>query len=173
MLTKDELDYLSKIPKNQNVFIQPFDPKAKEVGDIVVSKVKKALPGLEVLFMGATALGIAGQNDIDIYILARPKDFSKYLPTLEKLFGKPKNIHKTFIEWSFTENSHQVEFYLTDLNAPSMQRQIKVFNTLRTNPRLLLEYEDLKLSFDRKSLRAYQRVKYEFYNKILTKKKLR
>lgn len=166
MLTKDELDYLSKIPKNKKVSVKPFDPQAKKVGDSIVSKIKKALPSLEVLFMGATALGTAGQNDIDLYVLVDSKDFDEYLPTIKNLFGKPRSIHKKFVEWSFMKDGYQIEFYMADPNSPSMRKQIRVFNVLKTSPRLLKEYEKLKLSFDGKYFRDYQRAKYEFYNKV-------
>jgi len=168
MLTKGELDYLSKIPEGKKVFIKPFDPKAKKVGNLIVSKIKKELPDLEVLFMGAAALEIAGQNDIDIYALADPKDFNKYLPTFENLFGKlakqGKYVKKTFIEWKFKKNGYEVEVYLTE----PPERQIRVFEILKSNKKLLKEYEDLKVSFDRKSYKDYQKAKYEFYNRILS-----
>ena len=141
----------------------PFDSKAKEVGDSIIRKIKSNLTNIEILFMGATALEIAGQNDIDIYLLSKPKDFDKHLPALEKLFGKPKHAHKTFIEWSFTENNYPVELYLTE----PPERQIRVFEILKSNPRLLKEYEELKLEFNNQSFRDYQRAKYEFYNRIL------
>ncbi|MEM4270935.1 MAG: GrpB family protein [Candidatus Pacearchaeota archaeon] len=163
MLTKDELAYLSKIPKNKKVSVRTFDPQAKKVGNSIVSKIKKALSNLEVLFMGATALEIAGQNDIDIYVLSKSKDFNKYLPILEKLFGKPKHIHKAFIEWRFKENSYLVELYLTE----PPKRQIKVFEVLKSNKILLKKYENLKLRFEGKSFHDYQRAKYEFYHRIL------
>lgn len=162
MLTKNEQDYLSKIPKNKKASINPFDPKAKETGNLILSKIKNSLPNLKVLFMGATALEIAGQNDIDIYALANPKDFGKYLPSLNKLFGKPKNTHKAFIEWKFTEKDCQVELYLTK----PPKRQIKVFEILKSDKELLKEYENLKLGFNGKSFRNYQKAKYEFYNEI-------
>jgi len=162
MLTKDEKDYLAKIPASKKVSIKPFDPQAKRAGDSIVSKIKKTLPDLEVLFMGATALEIAGQNDIDIYVLAKQKDFDKYLPTLKKLFGKPEHVHKTFIEWEFKENGYPVELYLTE----PPERQIKIYEILKSNRKLLKEYEDLKLSFNDKSLRDYQRAKYEFYHEV-------
>jgi GrpB-like predicted nucleotidyltransferase (UPF0157 family) len=163
MLTKDELDYLSKIPRNKKVSVKPFDPQARRVGDLIVSKIKKALSDLEVLFMGATALEIAGQNDIDIYMLSEPSKFGEHLPTLEKLFGKPKSTYDTFIEWSFTENGYPIELYLTE----PPERQIRVYEILKSNKELLKEYEDLKLKFSDKSFRDYQRAKYEFYSKIL------
>ncbi len=163
MLTKDEKNYLAEIPTSQKVTIKVFDPKARNTGESIVSKIKASLPGIKVLFMGATALGIAGQNDIDIYVLADPKEFSKYLPSLKKLLGKPKHIHKTFIEWNFEENGYSVELYLTE----PPERQIKVFQILKSDKKLLKKYENLKLKFDGKSFRDYQKAKYEFYDKIL------
>lgn len=163
MLTKDEKDFLAKIPVSKKVEIKQFNSQAKKVGELVVSKIKKKLPNLKVLFMGAIALGIAGQNDIDIYVLSAPGDFDKYLPALKKFFGKPKKTYKTFIEWEFVEGGYQVELYLTELP----ERQIKVFEILKSDKKLLKEYEKLKLFFDGKSFRDYQKAKYEFYNKIL------
>lgn len=166
MLTKDEESYLARIPKSKKAIVKPFDLKAKQTGDLIVLRIKKEIPQLEVLFMGATALGIAGQNDIDIYVLSDSKDFDKYLPTLKKLFGEPKHIHKTFIEWKLGENGFDIELYLTE----PPERQIKVFEILKANSKLLKEYEDLKLKFNGKSFRDYQRSKYEFYGKLLNNK---
>lgn len=164
ILTKNEEDFLSKIPEDKKVKINPFDPKAKEVGDSIVSIIKELLPSVEILFMGATALEIAGQNDIDIYVLSESKDFDKYLPTLKKFFGKPKNNHKTFIEWNFEKDGYPVELYLTE----PPERHIKIFELLKVNKELLEEYEHLKLKFNGKSFKDYQKAKYEFYNKIMS-----
>jgi inorganic pyrophosphatase len=162
MLTKDERNYLKKIPASKKVYIKPFNPKAKAVGKSIIAKIKKVLPKSKILFMGATALGIAGQNDIDIYVLSSREKFREYLPALEKLFGNPKNTHETFIEWGFIENEFPVELYLTELP----ERQIKVYETLKSNKKLLKEYEKLKSSFDGKSYKDYQKAKCEFYNRI-------
>lgn len=163
MLTQDEENYLAKIDPTKKVIILAFDPKAKETGNLIVERIRDKLPTALVLFMGATALGIAGQNDIDIYVLSESSKFGEHLPILEELFGKPKNTHETFVEWSFTENEHPVELYLTD----PPERQIKVYEILKSNKEQLKEYEDLKLKFNGKSFRDYQRAKYEFYNRIL------
>lgn len=131
MLTKDEKNYLAKIPADKEVFIKPFDQKTKKAGDLIVLKIKKEFPNLTILFIGATALGVIGQNDIDIYALPVPKGFGKYLPTLERMFGKPAHIHETIIEWHISKNECPIELYLTDPDSLSMQRQIKVFNVLK------------------------------------------
>jgi len=169
MLTKDEKDYLSKVDPSRKVSIHPFDPKGKALGESIVKQIKNHSPDLEVLFMGSVALGIVGQKDIDIYALADLEDFGKYLPTFEKLFGKldkqGKYVKKTFVEWKFQKDGYEVEVYLTE----SPERQIKVFEILKSNKKLLKEYENLKLSFNGKRYKDYQKAKYEFYNRILEK----
>ncbi len=167
MLTKEEKDYLSKINPNKKVSIYPFDPKGKALGETIVKQIKNHFPNLEVLFMGSVALGISGQKDIDIYALAYPKDFGKYLPIFEKLFGKVdkqwKYVKKTFVEWKFKKDGYEIEIYLTE----PPERQIRVYEILKSNKELLKEYQKLKLEFNGKSFRDYQKAKYEFYNKIL------
>ena len=169
MLTKEEKDYLLKIDPSRKVLIHPFDPKGRALGKSIVKQIKDYFPSLEVLFMWSVALGISGQKDIDIYALADPKDFSKYLPTFEKLFGKVdkkgKYVEKTFVEWKFKKSGYEIEVYLTE----PPERQIQVFEILKTNRKLLKEYEELKSSFDGKSYKDYQKAKYEFYNMILGK----
>ena len=167
MLTKEEKDYLSKIDPNRKVSIHPFNSKGKALGEAIVKQIKNHFPKLKVLFMGSVALGISGQKDIDIYALAEPKDFGKYLPIFEKLFGKVdkkgKYVKKSFVEWKFNKDGYEIEIYLTE----PPERQIKVYEILKSNKKLLKEYEGLKLSFDGKSYKDYQKAKYEFYNKIL------
>ncbi len=165
MITREEENFLKTIPTFQKVFVRPFDSKTKEVAEKIISKVKDIFSEIRILHMGASALGISGQNDIDIYILCSESDFDKYIPGLEKVFGKRDK--KSVIQWGFKKNRFDVELYLTDPNTPSMQRQIKVFKILKSNKELLKEYEKIKESMNGKSFREYQRKKYEFYNRIL------
>jgi len=168
MLTKEEKDYLSKIDPSKKVSVHPFNPKGKILGKSIVKQINNHFPNLEVLFMGSVALGISGQKDIDIYALANSEEFGKYLPTFEKMFGildkQGKYVKKTFVEWKFQKDGYEIEVYLTE----PPERQIKVYEILKSNRKLLKEYEELKLSFDGKSYKDYQEAKYEFYNRILT-----
>ncbi|OGD06817.1 hypothetical protein A3H89_04700 [Candidatus Amesbacteria bacterium RIFCSPLOWO2_02_FULL_48_11] len=65
-----------------------------------------------------------------------------------------------------------MELYLTDLGNEiyntSMKEQNDIFNILKTNPDILKEYEDLKISLNGQSFREYQRQKYKFYNRVLS-----
>lgn len=167
MLLEDEKKYIKTIPQEKVAKIFPFTPKAVELADKIIRKIKKACPSLKVFHMGASALGISGQKDLDIYAPSTPGKFLKYLPKLIELFGQPQNQKKDSISWRFRQEGYEVEFYLTNPDSPTMKRQITVFNILRKNKDLLGEYERLKESMDGKSFREYQRKKYEFYHRIL------
>lgn len=166
MLTLDEEKYLSKIPADKKVKFLPYDPETLEIANKLIFKIKSVLTDADVRFMGASALGISGQSDIDIYILASPDKHSRYLPKLKKMFGEPLE-GISLIEWSFVARKHEISIYLDDPDKPSTQNQIKTFNLLKNDKKLLSEYEKIKDTASKLSLRKYQRVKYEFYHKIL------
>lgn len=162
---------MKKIPADKIVRIDPFNRKVTKTAEAVIRSIKEVYPDLEVKHMGASALGISGQNDLDIYAFSKPSDFGNYLLGLIKLFGEPLHKHETFIEWKFNKDGFDIELYLTALDSPTMKRQIAVFEILKSNKKLLKEYEKLKFSMDGKSFKEYQRKKYEFYNRILTDRK--
>ncbi len=147
----------------KKALVVPFDPLAKNAGISIIRDIKHHFPRIEVLFMGSASLEIAGQNDIDIYALSKPKDFEKYLPTFKKLFGVPKRIRKTFIEWNFDKNGYSVELFLT---VPP-RKQIKIFQILKSNEGLRKEYEKLKIEYNGKDLGSYTKAKHNFQLKIL------
>ena len=169
ILSNDEENYITKIPNDKIINIYPFDNQIIEIVDKVITLINKAFPDLETIHMGASALEISGQNDIDIYAFSDPKDFSKYLSGLIKIFGKPLHVHETFIEWGFTKNGFDIEFYLTSKDSETIKKQIEVFKILRNDKNLLKGYEELKEGMNGKSFKEYQRKKYEFYHKILNK----
>ncbi len=166
MLTPNQEKYLQKIPESEKVLIKPFDSRATDVAADLLGEIKRIVPDFKVLFMGAAALGIAGQNDLDLYILCTEKDFAKYLPKLEQHFG-PKIQGISIIKWEFTRDGFPVELYLTDPETPSMKEQIQLFELLKSSPNLRKEYEQIKLDSDGISFREYMRRKYDFFNRIL------
>jgi len=166
MLTPNQEKYLLTIPEDKVTKIFPFNPKSWQIAEKVIEHIHQVFPNLEVLFIGAAALGVSGQNDLDINILCPIEDFDKYCPGLTKIFGKPA-VKGTSIKWSFTRGEYEIELYLTDPENPSFQEQVKVFNLLSDNPELLKEYEELKKACDGIAFREYQKRKYEFYNRIL------
>ncbi|KKQ18833.1 MAG: hypothetical protein US31_C0001G0020 [Berkelbacteria bacterium GW2011_GWA1_36_9] len=166
MLTEDEEKYLAQIPADKKVILEPYDPKTPNITEKYVKKINNAEPNLEVIHIGASALGISGQGDIDLFILCPRNSFSKYRLSLIKELGKPiSGISLT--QWHFEEDSHDIEIYLADPIEESTARQIRVHKILSSNPNLLKKYELLKESVANDSYREYQCQKYEFYNQIL------
>lgn len=167
MLTPNQQKYLLTIPEDKRAKINSFDPKVKETAEFLVQQIKSKLPDLEIFYGGASALGIAGQNDIDLNLLSVPEEYEKYLPSLIELFGQPAKSRPTLIKWKFEKNGFDVELYLTDRSSLALQEQIKTFKLLRDNPTYLKDYEQIKLSSDGLAFREYIRRKYEFFNRIL------
>lgn len=171
MLTWDEKDYLRKIPDKKKVSIKPYNKRVSNVASLIIKKVNEVLPHLEIKHIGASALEISGQNDIDIYILSKPNEFDKYTPILEKLFGKPQNRKYDSISWKLDKEGFDIELYLTNPASKPMKRQLAIYKTLKQDKRLLNEYEKLKKELNGKSFREYQKKKYEFYHRILDAKR--
>lgn len=167
MLTWDEEDYLSKIPKDKMVLIKPYNKRIKEIAGEINRKISSAVPGLEIRHMGASALEISGQGDIDIYIFCHPKDFDKYIPSFVSVFGEPKSKKYDSIAWKLSKERYEVEIYLTDPSSKPMQRQIAIFEVLKNDKKLLDKYKKIKEELNGKSFIEYQKRKYEFYHQIL------
>ncbi|HCI05665.1 MAG: hypothetical protein UX26_C0008G0008 [Parcubacteria group bacterium GW2011_GWC1_45_9] len=167
MLTPNQEKYLQAIPEDKVIHIQPFNPKVRESAKEIISQIKGKLPDLGVFFGGASALGIAGQNDIDLNILSVPEEYDKHLPILKELFGEPTKTSFSLVEWEFKRNGFDVELYLTDRNSSALQEQIKTFEILRDNPGYRKKYEQIKLSSDSLSFREYMRRKYEFFSRLI------
>lgn len=59
---------------------------------------------------------------------------------------------------------------IADSESPSMKDQVRMFEILKNNSKLLKEYEQIKFASDGLSFREYMRRKYEFFNKVLGSK---
>lgn len=170
MLTPNEIHFLDNLSPEiakKKITISPYSDKIRETADGVISPISMLFPELTIKFMGASGLGISGQNDIDIYALVSASEFPTYVPQIEKLLGKHTGESPGSIAWKFTRDGYDVEFYLTDPASPSMQRQLAVFEILKYNPTLLQEYKELKESLNGSTFREYQERKYAFYHCIL------
>jgi len=168
VITQREEAYLQTIPTNKKVAISPYNPRLSLLAQQIINEVQQRFPDATIRHLGAAALEIAGQNELDLYFLASQSDFGLYLRGIEKIFGKPRNMSETSVAWEFERDETVVEFYLTDPHSETMQRQIKVFELLQNNTSLRNTYEHIKKQYNGKLLKDYQRAKYEFYNAILS-----
>jgi len=166
MLTKEEKDYLEKIPADKKVVIYPYDSKTIKIADEFIQKIKSIDSKLKVVHLGASSLKISGQGDIDLSVLCPKNQFSIIKEKLSKVFGQ--NIEgNSIIEWNFEKDGHEISIYLADPTNSSTSRQLKIQEILKNNHNLLKEYQQLKEKSAPLGYREYQRKKYEFYNKIL------
>lgn len=92
MLTPDEEKYLKSLPADEAgriVHVDPYNTGIAGIADSIIKKLAAQLPaGTDIQFMGASALKISGQNDIDIYVLVPESEHSVYLSKLESILGK-------------------------------------------------------------------------------------
>lgn len=167
MLTEGQKNYLAKVPNDQKVEVKPFNPRGLEVASLIIAEINMIEPDLEVICIGSLPLKIAGQEDIDINAYCPKKDQEQHLDNFRKLYGEPYRTGRASVCWSFTRDGFSVDVWLTDPNAETTKRQLKVFNLLKENQVLLKEYEQIKLSSGHLPYKEYQTKKYEFFNRIL------
>lgn len=171
MIKESQEKYLSSLPDGKIIVVKPFDPRVQEVANEIINQIKGVLPDSDIHFGGAAALGIAGQNDIDISVLYDLAEFDHYFSTLEKLFGAPFRIGTSpknkSVKWEFQQGGFEVELYISLKGSPASQEQIKVFELLSQDKALRDEYEQTKLPYGPIDFKQYMRKKYEFFNKIL------
>lgn len=172
MLTEAQERFLKTIPEDKIAQVKPWDPRTHEVARKLKAEIKSVAPEVEVLYTGASALGIPGINDIDICILSPRKDFEKHLPNLEKVLGKPQKVGEENIRWVHIEiEGFEVDAHMTDPDNEQLQGHLRLVEILKDNPRLLKEYTKIKEQASGLLYREYQRRKYEFYNRVLPEKK--
>ena len=165
MLTEGQKNYLAKLPPERAediITVHPYNPQTKEIANEVIEQIKGVVPDADARFMGASALGISGQNDVDIYIICPPEMKEIYLSKLSPVF-----VEHVKNKWQWFKDGVEVSVYLSDPSDYKFQEQLKIFDILKTNPEVLKKYKLLKESVSGKTYRDYQIAKYEFYNKEL------
>lgn len=167
MLTKDQKQYLAKIPKDKIAKIGNWDPNAAKFAKSLVEEITKN-SGLEVLWEGSLALGIDGENDIDLYVFSEPNEFQKHLPDVIKTLGDPTYVLKEKILWRIIKEGYKVDASLISPNSEPVKKDKYFFETLKKDQELLDEYKSLKVPG--MSARDYYKKKNEFYNKIIKTK---
>lgn len=167
MLTPEEERYLLTIPEETRVVVRAYDPRVATVAQHLIERILEADHEAQVLFMGASALEISGQNDIDLYVMSLQRDFSSHRASLESLFGTPAAVSENSIKWELVGHDWPVTVYLTDPTSAAMSRQLRVNAILKTDEAARQQYEELKWVARDLPLREYQRRKYEFYHQLL------
>lgn len=151
--------------ETETFHLQPWTPRVAVVAGNVIDEIHSLAPELEVLFMGAAALGLPGKNDIDLDILCNIADVPLYAERLAKVLGVPKENNGKVVAWKFVKEGFEVDCILSDPAISHVPKRAKMFELLKTNPELLEEYNRLKTRCDGLSYKEYENHKIDFFER--------
>jgi len=149
--------------------VKKWVPELVFVAQSVIDDVHKVAPELEVLFMGAAALGLPGKNDLDLDILCSQKDVKEYTDKLAGVLGEPRERTDKLSAWTFYRGGFEIDILISDPAISHVPEQKHVFDTLKNNPELLEEYRQLKLSCNGLPYKEYEERKKEFFKNRIPK----
>lgn len=169
MLTKHQEKWINTLFTDKMIKIIPFDPTCKEKFEKVKSMVHSHIDkSIEVLHRGASNMGISGQDEIDIYIPVKPKDFNHLIPQLAKLFDTNKEIYEMERKRFATNiDGKHIDVFLVNEEHISWVDNAEFDNRVRNNPDLLEKYKQMKELGDGSTVQEYYRKKTEFINEVL------
>jgi hypothetical protein len=165
LLWKNPKEYLYSFTysNTKKVAIYPFDISVQQFGEHLVKTIETKYPHMHVQIFGSTALGIAGQKDIDLMIYCSPKDLPAYTNQLATLFGPPIKQRNQFSEWSFEKDSYAIQIMIIDPGHPIAKKMHNTYEVLKKNHSYVREYEAIKVSSNGVSEREYTRRRLQFF----------
>ncbi|MBP6943096.1 MAG: hypothetical protein KBB55_03585 [Candidatus Buchananbacteria bacterium] len=170
MLTDREREYINNLPQEiaeKPVEIFQWEAKSLDIAQSVIDSVKFVDPGLTVFLRGSVPLKISGQKDIDLTCNDSVSSFDAHKAKLEPVFGKASKQNDSSVVWHFLQDGYEISFYIVDPEkSDQLARQTKLDSLFKSQPHLLKEYEDLKVSLAGVPYKVYLEDKFEFFNRI-------
>lgn len=147
---------------NKSYHCEPWSPAVKETANELIRAIKAVAPELEVLFMGAAALELPGKNDIDLDILCKVDDITRYASKLKPVLGEPSKSDSKSTFWSFHKNGFEIDAILSDPSISHVPLQRARFEKLKSDSRLREKYCALKIECDGLPYEEYEKKKLAF-----------
>ncbi len=169
MLTEAQEKWINHLSDTDFVSVIPHDPTCEEKFLCVEKQIQNILGiGQRVLHRGASALGISGQDEIDIYVPIVPSRFDETTNIIAKLFGAPRS-HYPLERARFVTNigGKHIDVFVINEEGDGWKESEKFYHLLMSQPDILSRYRNLKESLSGKSTREYYRSKTEFINELL------
>lgn len=171
MLTSKQKKWLEHLSNSNSTKIIPFKSQVrndfydlkKELQEIVGKDV-------DVSLKGSSNLGISGKGELDVYIPVPSDKFDYILQKLINAYGEPGS-HYPLERARFNKfvNKTEAEVFLINSDRDSWA-QLNIFESwLKSHPKDLKQYENLKTSLVGKSTRTYYTEKLNFFNSIIEK----
>lgn len=171
MITNEQQIWLDHLSDTDIVSIVPFDPTCESKYIQVRSKIQEILgASQQVEHRGASALGISGQNEIDLYIPVSEAIFIQTVDHLIGAFGQPRSSYplKRARFVTFVDQKH-IDIFVINQDDVDWVESERFYNHLKDKPEDLNKYRVLKESSAGMNVREYYRRKIEFINEILGK----
>lgn len=171
MLTKADIQWLNHLSNLKKVKITPYNPEVKKVFE----KQKKELLEIlghntEVLHIGATALGISGQGEIDLAIPTSLNHFVKLIEKLKRVYGKPRSFSPDKrARFNYKQDNIDIEIIVVNKDSEGWKRNLAIDKYFKAHPEVLEAYKELKERSHGISIKRYYQRKIEFINSILEK----
>lgn len=169
MLTPQQEEWIGHLSDENIVTIVPFDSRAEGIFQELKARIQTVLgTDVPVEHRGSSSLGIAGQDEIDVYIPVEVESFPEIQRELIKLFGVPKSAYPSRIRFSVNTDTKQIDVFLMDKTHEDWLRGVAFEDCCRTNPEVRNAYEFLKFEMNGKSVQDFYRRKIEFINEVLS-----
>ena len=146
-----------------------FSNLAEKVFKQQRDRVIKLIPSADVQHIGSTSIpGSITKGDVDIQIRVSKGDFKTAIDKLKSIYdiNQSENWNENFASFK-DERSLGIDFgaQLTIANSKS-DDFVKLRDVLNNNPKLLEEYNQMKLKYQGKSMEAYRKEKAEFFQRL-------
>jgi len=171
MLTPEQEKWINSLSDRQ-VVIVPYDDRSERLFNEVKKEIHNLLgPEVKVEHVGASSLGISGQNEIDVSIVINKDKFDEYISKLETVFGPVKAKYVDRVRFEEKKEGKKIDLKLIDVDHSNYKKS-KVFeNYLKNNPEELERYKLIKEESNGQTVKEYYRRKTEFINEVLLKVK--
>jgi len=157
-----------KFSPTKPVKIIPHNPKILDLVKEFTKILRKTVGDVEIQHRGATALGISGEGEVDLYIMVSPKKWLELLKPLENKFGKPGSIDHEWARFNHIYKGTEFEIMLVHKHCRDNVENRVFFNYLKSHTKARKDYEKLKAKYAKVSKREYQLQKDTFVKKIMT-----
>lgn len=151
--------------KHSKEFANLAEKIVKEQRDRII----KLIPSAEVHHIGSTAVpGSVTKGDVDIQIRVSKEDFRTAVDKLKAIYeiNQPENWNQNFASFK-KDGLFGMDFgaQLTVTNSVA-DDFVKLRDILNNDPKLLEEYNQMKLKYDGKNMAVYRKEKATFFQKL-------
>ena len=169
MLTEEQEEWINHLSDTDHVSVVPFDQHC----EAEFTKIKKAIQDVvgnqqAVLHRGASALGISGQDEIDVYVPVGEEDFDNTAKALARAFGEPQSHYpQKRARFSVRLEGKRIDIFVINKHDDDWKNSERFYYFLQSHKDVLEAYRKLKEDAAGQSVRDYYRTKIIFINDVL------